>query len=110
LLNWMKRMIRLRKTHPVFGRGDFRFVLPADERILAYLRSYAGETVLVVVNLSGSSQTPALDLAGFAGATPLDLLTEGRLPPIGPGLYTMQLPPYGYRWLKLGQVARPSTG
>ena len=101
LLNWTRRAIRLRKAHPVFGRGDFRFVLPGDKAVLAYLREYAGETVLVVVNLSDASQTPALDLAEFAGATPLDLLTEERLPPVGAGPYPLKLPPYGYRWLKL---------
>ena len=101
LLNWTRHVIRVRKAHPVFGRGDFRFVLPGDKAILAYLREYAGETALVVINLSDASQTPALDLAGFAGAMPLDLLTDERLPPIDAGPYAMKLPPYGYRWLKL---------
>jgi maltose alpha-D-glucosyltransferase/alpha-amylase len=103
LLNWTKRIIRIRKAHAVFGRGDFRFVLPADERVLAYLRSYAGETMLVVVNLSDSSQTPALDLAGFAGATPTDLLSDEHLAPITIEPYPLALQPYGYRWLHLFQ-------
>ena len=101
LLNWTRRLIRLRKAHPVFGRGDFRFLLPENEHILAYSRSHEDETILVLCNLSACSQGVALDLGDHAGATPSDLLSGERLAPILATPYELTLPPFGYRWLSL---------
>jgi maltose alpha-D-glucosyltransferase/alpha-amylase len=101
LLNWTKRLVRLRKAHPVFGRGGFRFLLPENAHVLAYVRTVEGETVLVVGNLTDSEQTVALDLGACIGATPVDLLTEERLATVTAEPYALALPPYGYRWLAL---------
>jgi maltose alpha-D-glucosyltransferase/alpha-amylase len=101
LLNWTKRLIQIRKAHPVFGRGGFSLLSPENESVLAYLRDYKGETVLVVANLMETEQTIALDLSDHADATPADLLTEESLTRITSAPYTLALPPYGYRWLRL---------
>lgn len=99
LLNWTKRVIRVRKAHPVFGRGDLHFLSPENAHVLAYLRSFEGETALVAGNLTDAPQTAALDLADFVGATPWDMLAEQRLPSVVSQTYVLTLPPYGYRWL-----------
>ena len=52
LLNWMRRLIAVRKKTRVFGRGTLRFLRPANDSVLAYVRSHEGETVLAVHNLS----------------------------------------------------------
>ncbi|MCZ7009918.1 alpha-glucosidase C-terminal domain-containing protein, partial [Salmonella enterica] len=46
LLNWMRRMLALRRQHRAFGRGSFRFLFPGNRKILAYLREYEGEHIL----------------------------------------------------------------
>ena len=38
LLNWMKRLIAMRKQHRVFGRGSLEFVGCPNRKVLAYLR------------------------------------------------------------------------
>jgi maltose alpha-D-glucosyltransferase/alpha-amylase len=101
LLNWIKKLVRARKAQSAFGRGDFAFLLPDNAHVLAYLRSQGGETVLVVANLADSAQVATLDLGAYAGATPVDLLSEEHLAPIAAAPYELPLPPYGYRWLKL---------
>ncbi len=101
LLNWTRRMIRLRKAHPVFGRGDLRFLTPENAHVLAYVRRGEGEDILVLANLSAAAQTVALDLTAAMGKTPLDLLSEERLAPVTDAPYVLELPPYGYRWLSL---------
>ncbi len=105
LLNWTRHVIRVRKAHPVFGRGDFRFLLPENPAVLAYLRTYKHETVLVIANLSAAPQQVLLDLHSFDGTTPLDLLTGERLPPVGDAPYELTLSSYGYRWLGMGEKA-----
>jgi maltose alpha-D-glucosyltransferase/alpha-amylase len=101
LLNWTRRLIRLRKAHPVFGWGDFHLLLPENERILAYLRIGETETILVLCNLAASSQVVTLDLDAHAGATPSDLFSGERLAPVTTAPFELTLPPFGYRWLSL---------
>src|SRR5437764_8845560 len=52
LLNWMKRINRVRKSYPVFGRGTQTFLRPENRRVLAYMREHEGVEILCVDNLS----------------------------------------------------------
>src|SRR2546430_1600106 len=78
LLNWMKRLIAMRKQHRVFGRGSLEFIGCSNRRVLAFLRRDDRETLLVVVNLASSVQPAALDLRTVAGLVPIEMsgLTE----------------------------------
>jgi maltose alpha-D-glucosyltransferase/alpha-amylase len=103
LLNWMKRLIALRKQHPVFGRGSLDFVGCANRKILAYLRRDDRETILVVVNLSRDVQPAALDLAAFAGLVPVEMNGLTEFPRIGDQPYFLTLGPYASYWFTLQQ-------
>src|SRR5690606_7513029 len=56
LLNWMRRIVGVRKQHSAFGRGDFIMLYPANRRVMVYIRSDEEETILCVANLSRSAQ------------------------------------------------------
>ena len=101
LLNWMRRMLTLRRNHKVFGRGAFRFLYPRNRRILAYLREYEDETVLCVANLARTPQAVELDLAAFVGRVPIELTGPSPFPPIGQLNYLLTLPPYAFYWFEL---------
>jgi maltose alpha-D-glucosyltransferase/alpha-amylase len=101
LLNWMKRLIAVRKKTRVFGRGSLEFLRPGNESVLAHVRTYEGETVLAVHNLSGAAQPVELDLRAWAGHTPSEMLGESRFPTIGERPYFISLAPYGYYWFRL---------
>jgi len=45
------RMIMVRASTAVFGRGSIEFLRPANHRILAYVRRLGKEAVLAVNNL-----------------------------------------------------------
>ena len=101
LLNWMKRLIRLRKNYPVFGRGDIEFLHPENRKVLTYIRSGEGQTVLVVNNLSRFSQPVELDLSHYNGWTPVEIFGETRFPPIGELPYFLSPGPHGFYWFRL---------
>ncbi|MEA2663750.1 MAG: maltose alpha-D-glucosyltransferase / alpha-amylase, partial [Candidatus Eremiobacteraeota bacterium] len=101
LLNWMRRIIAVRKAAKVFGRGSLTLLYPANRRVLAYLRELDDETVLVIANLAGNAEAVQLDLASFAGRTPFELLGSTAFPPIATAPYTVTLAPYGFFWLSL---------
>ncbi|HWL67377.1 MAG TPA: maltose alpha-D-glucosyltransferase [Geminicoccus sp.] len=96
LLNWMRRALTLRRSHPSMGRGSFRLLYPANRKVLAYLRELDGDTILCVANLSRAPQAVELDLSAYAGYVPLELTGPTPFPPIGQLTYLLTLPPYGF--------------
>ena len=50
-----RKLIRLRKTHPVFRDGSFTLLMPEDEKIFAYTRDTEKEHLLVVCNFTGET-------------------------------------------------------
>jgi maltose alpha-D-glucosyltransferase/alpha-amylase len=108
LLNWMKRLIALRKRFKAFGRGTIEFVNPDNRKVLAYLRRHDDELILCVANLSRFVQPFELDLAKFRGYTPVELFGRVRFPTIGEAPYFLTLGPHGFVWFQL-ERATPGT-
>ncbi len=101
LLWWMRRMIALRKRLPALCRGDLSFLRPDNGKVLACIRSCDGEAILVVANLSRFSQVVEIDLADFAGATPVDVFSGTTFPVVTEAPYVLPLSWHAYFWLRL---------
>jgi maltose alpha-D-glucosyltransferase / alpha-amylase len=104
LLSWMKSMIRVRKSTPVFGRGSIEFLYPANHRVLAYVRKYQKETILVVNNLSSSAQATELDLKAYKGNILIEMFGRNIFPKIGDLPYLLTLAPYQFFWFRLRKI------
>jgi maltose alpha-D-glucosyltransferase / alpha-amylase len=105
ILNWMRRMLAVRRRHSAFGRGTLTFLYPKNRKILAYLRQYGSETLLCVANVARSPQAVELDLSQCAGRVPVELNAGTPFPPIGELSYLLTLPPYGFYWFVLGAAS-----
>ena len=105
LLNWMKRIIAVRKAHRAFGRGTLKFLHPGNRKVIAYLREHEDEAILCVANLSRSAQPVELDLSRFRGLVPVELLGNSSFPPLGDLPYFLTLPGYGFYWFRLAREA-----
>src|SRR4051794_35766094 len=101
LLNWTKRLISVRKSSKVFGRGSLSFIRPANRSVLVYVRQYQGEVVLCVANLSRPAQAAEIDLSPWGGRVPFELLGRTSFPPVGDAPYLITLAPYGFFWFLL---------
>jgi maltose alpha-D-glucosyltransferase/alpha-amylase len=101
LLQWMKNLIALRKLFPAFGAGTMEFLPAENRRVLAYVRRHRGDAILCVANLSRSVQPVELDLAAFAGWTPVEMLGYTAFPPVRVEPYFLTLAPYGFYWFEL---------
>ncbi|MGE5547769.1 MAG: maltose alpha-D-glucosyltransferase [Solirubrobacterales bacterium] len=101
LLNWMRRIIAVRRGRRCFGRGSLRFLYPSNRKVLAYLREYEDETVLCVCNLARTAQGVELDLAEFRGRVPVELSGPSPFPPVGELPYFLTMPGYGFYWFQL---------
>ena len=101
LLWWVKRLIALRKQSNAFGRGSLVFLNPSNRRILAFLRSYGGERILIVANLSRFAQSVELSLEEFQGLMPVEMFGESAFPAISDSPYPLSLGPHAFYWFAL---------
>ncbi len=101
LLWWMKRLVAMRKRYRAFSRGTLEFLHPDNRKVLAFLRRYQEETVLVVANLSRFVQYVELDMSAFQGMVPVELFGSTPFPPIGELPYFMTLGPHSFYWFSL---------
>jgi maltose alpha-D-glucosyltransferase/alpha-amylase len=101
----MKHIIGLRRQYRAFGRGTLRFLFPDNPRVLAFIREYEEERILVVANLSRYAQAVQLDLGELQGITPVEMFGRTPFPQIGAGPYTVTLNPYAFYWFLLSTGA-----
>ena len=102
LLWWMKRLIALRRAHPAFGRGSLTFLHPDNRRIVAFVREYGDEKILVVANTSRFVQYAELDLQRTRGLVPVEMFGRVEFPRIEDGrALPLTLAPHGFLWFTL---------
>jgi maltose alpha-D-glucosyltransferase/alpha-amylase len=119
-LHWTKRMIEIRKRHPVFGLGAYEELSSSNPSVLAFVREPmdsgdrpdgldTGDRILCVNNLSRFPQPVELDLRRFKGVTPVECMGGVIFPPIGDLSYLLTLPGHGFYWFQLPEP-RPEHG
>lgn len=98
---WTKRLLALRKLHPVMARGGMEFLHPENPKVLTFLRTSEEEDILVIANLSRFVQPVELDLSRYSGHTPVELFGHTRFPRIGELPYFLTLGPHSFYWFRL---------
>jgi maltose alpha-D-glucosyltransferase/alpha-amylase len=103
LMNWMERIIRMRKETPEIGWGDFSFISSRTTSILIVRYEWRDNSVICVHNLSplprevsfsvGNGQEQACSL--------INLLSDDHSQPAEGGTHRILLEPYGYRWYRV---------
>ncbi|HEY3733898.1 MAG TPA: maltose alpha-D-glucosyltransferase [Streptosporangiaceae bacterium] len=112
LLHWTRRMIEIRKRHPVFGIGDYEELSSSNPSVLAFVRENSifpngaaspddSDRILCVNNLSRFPQPVELDLRRFKGVVPVECMGGVSFPPIGELNYLLTLPGHGFYWFQL---------
>jgi maltose alpha-D-glucosyltransferase/alpha-amylase len=106
-LHWTRRMIEIRKRHPVFGLGSYEELSSSNPSVLAFVReggdpdSDGADRILCVNNLSRFPQPVELDLRRFKDVTPVETMGGVSFPPIGELNYLLTLPGHGFYWFQL---------
>jgi maltose alpha-D-glucosyltransferase/alpha-amylase len=103
LLNWMERIIRMRKEVPEIGWGDFSFISAGTPKVLAMRYNWRNNSVLCVHNLSSEPREVSLALREDEeeGCTLANLLSDDHSPAEEGGIHRILLEPYGYRWYRV---------
>lgn len=101
LLWWMKRVIAMRKKYQAFGRGGIDFLHPHNRKVLAFIRCFENENILVVANLSQYAQVADLNLSQFRGSVPVEMFGRTEFPPITDQPYFITLGPHSFYWFSI---------
>jgi maltose alpha-D-glucosyltransferase/alpha-amylase len=101
LLWWMKRLIALRKRSKAFSRGTLEFLQPENRKVLAFVRQYEEEHILVVANLSRFVQAAELDLSAYRDLMPVEMFGRIEFPPVRDAPYFITLGPHAFYWFSL---------
>ncbi len=109
LMNWTKRLLAVRSSTRAFGRGRFTMLHPGNRKVLAYVREHEDddEVILCVFNVSRVAQPVELELAGYKGRVPVEMLGRSAFPTVGDLPYMLTLPAYGFFWFRLATDAAP---
>ncbi|MGV1008310.1 MAG: maltose alpha-D-glucosyltransferase [Dermatophilaceae bacterium] len=112
LLHWVRGMLQIRRSHPVFGLGDFLVCPSSNDAILAYLRvsdtvEWGARVALCVANLSSRPQAATLRLPEeYAGRWVRDLFGGSGFPQVGEDATMMlTMGSRDFFWLRLSKGA-----
>jgi maltose alpha-D-glucosyltransferase/alpha-amylase len=103
LLNWMERIIRMRKEVPEIGWGDFSFISAQAKEVLIMRYEWRNNAVLFVHNLSGLPREVSFSVSNGQeeACTLINLLSDNHSQPIDGDRHRILLEPYGYRWYRV---------
>jgi glycosidase len=78
VLSFYRKLLALRRTEPALLDGVYVSINDDNPNVLAYLRRYKGEAILVMLNMSATEQKARFDLAatGFVEPKVSVLLTS----------------------------------
>ncbi|MDH4298948.1 MAG: alpha-amylase family glycosyl hydrolase, partial [Cyclobacteriaceae bacterium] len=101
LLWWIKNVLAMRKRLNIFGRGEMKFVTSSNAKILAFVRTYQKQQIIVAANLSQYSQAATLNLSDYKGCDITEVFSQNRFMNVGEGDYNITIGPYGYFWFQV---------
>jgi len=101
LLNWMERVIRMRKEVPEVGWGDFKVLDSGDSAVLALRYDWRNNSVLFLHNFADAPREIAFAAGVKDGNELINLLTPDHSK-AHKGKHRVCLEPYGYRWYRVG--------
>jgi maltose alpha-D-glucosyltransferase/alpha-amylase len=101
LLNWMERIVRMRKEVPEIGWGDFAFLNTGRRDVLAMRYEWRNNAVVTIHNLSAEPRGITMTVDTPDGCELSNLLSHDHSVPGPDGRHTLLLEPYGYRWYRV---------
>src|SRR5258708_21425199 len=91
----------MRKNFNALSRGSLEFLYPDNPKVLAFLRRYEDESILVVVNLSRFAPSVEVDISRFSGYVPMEVFSLNLFRPIRRSRYVITLGSHAHYWFAL---------
>ena len=78
ILAFYKSVLKLRHTNPALSSGDYVPINENNQNVLSYLRVYRDQTVLVALNMSGTSQKISFSTGANGLTSAKSLVATGK--------------------------------
>jgi alpha-glucosidase len=97
ILSVYRQLLAMRHTEPALLNGTYTGLNEADPSVLSYLRKDKDETILVMLNMSNTSQKVKLNLEpqGFTSPKLSVMLSTFQQPASAGTAEALELPPFG---------------
>lgn len=104
LLNWMERLIRMRREVPEISWGDFSILRISRKDVLGLRYDWRNNSVVCLHNFSAAACTVSFKtgIRDPGDARLVNLLSDEHSQADATGRHTVVLEPYGYRWYRVG--------
>jgi trehalose synthase len=102
LFNWMKLLILRYRECPELSWGRCTILETGAKSVFAHRSDYEDGTIVAVHNFAAEPVDVTLAVAGAGvGVRAVDLLVDGTTNVREDGTLSLELPPYGCRWLRI---------
>lgn len=104
LLNWMERMIRMRREMPEIGWGDFEVLRTSRPDVLALRYDWRNNSLLFLHHFGAEACTVRFrsGCKGPGDERLINVLSDDHSHAGDDGRHRVVLEPYGYRWYRVG--------
>jgi maltose alpha-D-glucosyltransferase / alpha-amylase len=102
LINWIERVVRMRKQCPEFGRGKWQILETDEPCVFAHCCEWQGKAVIAVHNLAQHPCTVTIKSNKYKHL--IDLFCNKQYEPVDGELLSIPLSAYGYRWFRVNTI------
>ncbi|MEP0879385.1 alpha-amylase family protein [Funiculus sociatus GB2-M2] len=102
LINWIERLVRIRKQCPEFGSGTLRILETNDSCVFAHCCAWGDLAVIALHNLADHDCTVTLKSTDYEEL--FDLFGDRPYESLNRDHKTIRLSPYGYRWFRVNRT------
>ena len=107
MLNWTERIIRTRKECPEISWGEWKILTRLPDTVLGMRYDWNDRSTIVLHNFADKPCPVRLRVDGPNGHRLVNLLSQHESDADASGRHLFELEPYGYRWLRVGDLERP---
>jgi maltose alpha-D-glucosyltransferase/alpha-amylase len=107
LLSWTEHIIRMRKECPEISWGEWSILPRLPNSVLGMRYDWNDRTTIVLHNFSDKPCPVRIRVDGPHRHRLVNLLSQQECEAEETGRHLIELEPCGYRWLRVGDLARP---
>jgi maltose alpha-D-glucosyltransferase/alpha-amylase len=104
LLNFVERTIRVRRECPEISWGAFEIIRSSAPDVLVLRYDWRNTSLVTLHNFASEARQVSFNVGASGGELLVDVFSETDSRAQSSDRHTINLQPYGYRWLRVGAV------
>jgi maltose alpha-D-glucosyltransferase/alpha-amylase len=110
LLTWFQHALLILRECPEFGAGRCSYVDSGHRSVLALVHEAPSGAMLAITNVSADACTIDLGAQQAQDGAPVEVFSDQDYAPVADDLTSIEIGPYGYRWIRLRRTIGGRAG